>query len=151
MALTDEQRGPRAAWLYHHRVARFGSGVSGQEKLAAELRARGAYRAPDTIKGWEASDERSPISPDVLPHLEAIFDDKAPAPKRAITSEDVVSALAAQTEAITALVEELRLARLQQVEATAVALKAIGVLGANQAPRGRQHGTEREVPDGTAQ
>jgi hypothetical protein len=107
MALTDEQRGARAAWLYHHRVAQFGPGAGGQQALAEELRQRGLYRAPETIKGWEASDERSPIPPELVPVLEEIFRDHAPMPKRVVTMEDVVAAMDRQTEAINALVARL--------------------------------------------
>lgn len=97
MALTDDQRGKRAAWLYHHRVARFGKGEGGLEALAAE---------PDTIKGWEASEERSPIPPEIVPHLEAIFDDAYPAATRPVTIDQLVAVLWVQTERLSTLIEQ---------------------------------------------
>lgn len=106
MALTDEQRGPRAAWLYRHRVARFGSGAGGLTALSEELRSRGAFRAPDTIKGWEAG--KSPIPADAVPPLEAIFRDEIPVPPKPVSQADLVAALAAQTAAITELIALVR-------------------------------------------
>lgn len=107
MALTDEQRGPRAAWLRRHRKARFGSGDGGLAKLSSVLGERGLYRSPVTIKGWEASDERSPIPAEMLPALEEIFGEPAPRPRPVTGSAELVAAVWAQVEAINQLLERL--------------------------------------------
>lgn len=108
MALTDEARGPRAAWLRRNRRERFGSGEGGLAKLSDALRQQGLDRSPTTIKGWESSDERSPIPPDALPVLERLFGEPAPRPVSNATSPELVSALHAQTQALADLVIELR-------------------------------------------
>lgn len=141
MALTDEQRGPRAAWLYRHRVARFGSGAGGLAALGEELRGRGAFRAPDTIKGWEAG--KSPIPADVVPHLEEVFRDEIPVPTRPVSQADLIAALAAQTAAITeliALVRPLVAGSTDSIEARLRSLEAAAKLRGQStggAPRGR--------------
>ncbi len=107
MALTDEQRGPRAAWLRLHRTKDYGSGDGGLEKLSTALRLRGIERSPTTIKGWEASDERSPIPEDILPVLEELFGEKAPPRAPTALAGDIVAALREQTRAINDLVGKL--------------------------------------------
>lgn len=108
MALTDAARGPRAAWLRRNRRERFGSGEGGLAKLSDALRQQGLDRSPTTIKGWESSDDRSPIPPDVLPVLERLFGEPAPRPTSTSTTPELVSALHAQTQALTDLVQEIR-------------------------------------------
>lgn len=144
MALTDEQRGPRAAWLARHRKARFGQGEAGLAALAEALRERGAYRAPDTIKGWESGDERAPIPPDIVPHLEAIFGEPAPVPKRPVTPEEVVAALAAQTAAINALVARLDLFVGPLGEAVAEMLRAQTAAAIDRPGSGAASGSGRQ-------
>jgi len=107
MALTDEQRGPRAAWLSHGRRRIFGSGEGGLEKLAAWLGERGLYRAPDTIKGWEASEQRAPIPSDIVSALEELFG-PAPMPKRPISAEDLIAAFTALVRDVLAEVSAIR-------------------------------------------
>lgn len=114
MAQTDLERGPRAAWLRRHRRARYGSGDGGLSQLAAALRDRGFDRSPTTIRGWESNDGRSPIPADILVALEELFDERAPRPLEHATPGDLVAALMAQTEAMLALVEELRLDRAER-------------------------------------
>jgi hypothetical protein len=64
-------------------------------------------------------------------------------------ADPLAAAIRAQTEAITALVEELRLARLQQVEVSEVALRAIGALGAGRDLPRTPDGAEHEAAQGT--
>lgn len=65
------------------------------------------------------------------------------------TPDALVEAITAQTDAINALVEELRLTRAGQVEATEIAFQALGALGAAQARSGTPDGSEREADAGT--
>lgn len=109
MALTDDQRGPRAAWLANGRKKIFGSGEGGLEKLAAWLGERGLYRAPDTIKGWEASEQRAPIPSDIVEALEELFG-PAPMPKRPVSVEDLIAALAAMVREVLDEVRAIRAA-----------------------------------------
>lgn len=107
VALTDEQRGPQAAWLNRHIKARFGRGEAALRGLADELEKRGVRREPETIKGWIASQYRSPIPPEIRPHLEELFNDKLPAAGVSGNGE-LVEALRDQTVAISALVDQIR-------------------------------------------
>lgn len=112
MALTDEQRGPRASYLNRH-LKRYGTGDGALKKLAADMEAIGFSRSWSTYKGWVSSDERSPIPPEAEPYFLRLFGEPVP-PSRtpAPTQAELIAALSAQTSAITDLVNELRLARL---------------------------------------
>lgn len=149
MALTDAQRGPRASWLRRHRLLTYGSGVGGLQKLSAALRARGIDRSPDTIKGWESSDDRSPIPPDVLPALEDLFGEAAPRPLVTATAPELVSALLAQADAISALVVELREAR-EARDAFDERLRSLELAATLQAPSPAARRRGRSAPLETA-
>ena len=148
MALTDTQRGPRAAWLYHGRVDKFGSGAGGQKKLADALGTKGNYRAPDTIKGWEAG--KAPIPDTLVPTLEILLGQQAPPPVRMITPEDIVGALDRQTAAISDLVTEMRLARERDQDAAAAMLRAAEALLSARLPEAVGASIELAAPVGSS-
>jgi hypothetical protein len=100
MSKSDEARGPRATWLKSFRTARFGRGDGGLAALADALGKRGQYRAPGTIRGWEADDAKAPIPAEILPLLEDLFGTPAPAPRQEITSPDLAAAIREQAAAI---------------------------------------------------
>jgi hypothetical protein len=149
MALTDEQRGTRAAWLRRHRIARFGSGQGGLAALSEELRVRGAFRGPETIKGWEASDDRSPIPVDVVPHLVEIFGDPYPAPLKPVTTADLVAALAAQTQAITELIALVRPLVAESGESIEARLRSLETAARLRVPEGDAARRGRSAPRAT--
>lgn len=152
MAKTDEQRGPRAAWLRRHRIAKYGTGDGGLASLSAALKKRGLDRSPTTIKGWESSDDRSPVPADVLPDLEALFGDPAPGPAGPdVTAEALLGVMRAQTEAITELVKELRLARERDQDAAAAMIRAAEALLQARRPEGAGASTEPDAPLVTTQ
>lgn len=129
MALTDEQVGPRAAWLRRHRKRKYGTGDGGLVALAKAMRDLGFDRSWSTYKGWESSDERSPIQPEAEPYLEQLFREPVPAPRVPLTGGDVAAAIDRQTAVISELVTYLRETRdfdvrLAALEA-AVALRAL--------------------------
>lgn len=109
MALTDDQVGPRAAWLRRHRKRKYGTGDGGLVALAKAMRELGFDRSWSTYKGWESSDERSPIPPEAEPYLEQVFREPVPA-GRANGSGDsaIVVALEKQTRAINELVTTIQ-------------------------------------------
>lgn len=109
VALSDDQRGPRAAWLRRHRIPRFGTGDGGLVKLSKALLELGLDRSWSTIKGWESSDERSPIPPDALPYLEQLFGESAPRPYVAPSTPELIAA-------IDALVQTIRDERAERLE-----------------------------------
>ena len=96
-----------------------------------------------TVRGWESG---RGIGPDSMTRLEALFGVAAPGHEQP-TSDAAMLELA---DAIRDLVEELRLSRAGQVEATAVAFQALGALGAGvRGPAGTQNGSEHEDRVGT--
>lgn len=117
--------------------------------VVTRLAAQGLTVSEATVKVWESNADRRP-APENLEGLERIFESKAPANGTPSADQsDLAAAIRGQTESITALVQELRLARLQQVEISEVALRAIGVLGASQGPPGKPAGGEHGAPVGT--
>lgn len=148
MALTEEQRGPRASWLRKHRLAKFGSGEGGLAKLSAALKRLGLDRSTATIKGWESSDERSPIPPDALPYLEELFGEPAPRPVVAATPGEMVAALRDQTAALTALAEEIRLSRAEEAVTRQEMMRALAALAGGRALPGTPAGVGRGTPEG---
>lgn len=114
MALTDDQVGPRAAWLRRHRKRKYGAGDPGLVALAKAMRDLGFERAWQTYKGWETSDERSPIQAEAEPYLERLFGEPVPDPRPIGTGGDVAAAITAQTETLTKLLDELRQERVQR-------------------------------------
>lgn len=127
MALTDEQRGPRAAWLRRHRIARFGSGDGGLVTLAAAVKTLGFDRSWQTYKGWESSDVRSPIPPEAEPYLSRLFDE--PVPKAAVPIDTSLAG------AISDLAKELRWMRegREAIEARLLGLEGVVSLLAERA------------------
>ena len=130
-----------------------------QEDLAADI---------TRVTGWRITRDRYskyegklPIGRTVLAHFVDYWAtrgrpgpfDAAPEPTTATETPDptqaLIAALTAQTEAITALVAELRLSRVAQVEATTVAFEALGALGVRQAPPGTQSDSVPERRAGT--
>lgn len=108
MALTDEQRGPRAAYLNRH-LKRYGTGDAALKKLAADMERLGFSRSWSTYKGWVSSDDRSPIPPEAEPYFLKLFNEPVPPPRApAATQAELIAALAAQTKAINDLVAVLQ-------------------------------------------
>jgi hypothetical protein len=112
--------------------------------------ARVTDRSEATVRGWEAGRPPQPDDP-VIAHLERHWGAIAPREAGAGDQTALVTALAAQTAALTALVDELRLwrsedrKRLSRVEAVVDRL-VVGALGGPDTPVA---GAPR-VPDGTA-
>lgn len=128
MALSDEQRGPRAAWIRRNRLRLYGYGDGGLDKFSKALGSLGIVRSPATLKGWESSDERSPVPEDLVPVLETLFDDPAPKPLQQVSQADLIAALSAQTEAMNTLARQIELSRLGEDTRSERLMTALGEL-----------------------
>jgi len=143
---TPAQRGPYGRWLVAAREAR---GYTTAAEARRALDAAGIRIAHSTYAEYEAGTKVP--SKNHLPLLERFWgpSDAYETPGATETPDALVAALTAQTEAIAALVEELRLSRLAQVTATEVAFQALGALGQGQDRAGTRDGNGGADPVGT--
>jgi transcriptional regulator with XRE-family HTH domain len=151
-----DERGPIAAWLIRSRARFSEPGATRQwtvDQFLAALKAESGY-APTrtTYARWESGAVRP--EPENLQRVVDFYTARGVSgpdepPQATETGDPVAAALLAQTEAINALVAELRLSRLAQVEETAAVLRAIGVLGAGQVPPGTPGAGAPVAPTGT--
>lgn len=94
----------------------------------------------DTARGWES---RGSPGEDAITVLERLFGKPAPRDASAVGDQGaLVTALTRQTEAIEALVEEMRLARERDQDAAAAMMRAAEVLLSAQRPQGDGASTE---------
>jgi hypothetical protein len=122
---SDAERGPIGAWAYRER-RRKGWTV---EEAVLQLEAKtGARLKAVSLRGIEAGPK--PPSSEVRHALEEIYGSRAPDPQPITTLADLVVALAAQTAALNALVEELRAGRSTQPDESAVGAMAEALLRA---------------------
>lgn len=129
-----------AAWIVRERNR---LGLKPRE-LAERLNALGLDVKESTIKVWEANGDRRP-GPFNLEGLERVFGTKAPEVSPATGGDALLAAIAAQTEAITALVEEMRQARERDQDAAAAILAAAKALGSIPRRRGSRGSTEPDA------
>lgn len=110
--------------------------------------ARVTDRSAATVRGWEAG--RPPLADDpVVAHLERHWGAVAP---REGVPDDLAAAIRDQADAIRVLVEELRLARLDQVEATDALLRGLAaVVPLDRERSGTPNGSGHGAPLGTPQ
>ena len=113
MARTPAQRGKVGNWLVESRLAR---GWDTQEKARAEVARLTGWTIPQSVYAEWESGRRLPSEAN-LDKLRSFYGD---APEATETPDSLIAALQEQTAAITALVDEMRLAR-QEVDPRAVA------------------------------
>lgn len=128
MSYRRRDKAPFSAWLVAERTKR--AWKAGE--VARRLRELGYQAEESTYRTWEAG--RRPSSETVIA-LERLFESAAPG-DGAAAQTDVAAAIDRQTEAITALVDELRASRLdrerlEQLQATVDRLveDALGPVG----------------------
>ena len=153
---TDAERGRFGAWAYSTRDA---LGLSPEQVMSmlpthyhpATLRKieggstpippRRIWRELDNLYATLADERHVPI--DAQPSI-------APQPTGTTDSADpLVSALLRQTEAIEALVAELRLSRAEQIESTDALLRAMAAVVGGPAPGGTSADSEPAAHAGT--
>lgn len=157
MRRGTEERGPIAAWLITSRGQFREPGASRAWTVDTFLetlrRETGWSPARTTYARWESGAARP--EPENLARVVAFYEARGIPGPDAVTNEpaneqaDLIAAIKAQTEAMVALVEELRLSRQAQVTATDVAFQALGALGRSPDPRETPLGTEPEAHAGT--
>lgn len=139
---TPEQRGRYGRWLVAAREAR---GWDTAQKARDALAAAGIRIGTSAYAEYESGSKVPSRN-----HLPKLVEFWGPVPDDdAARDSDLVAAINAQTAAITALVEELRLSRGSQVKATEVAFQALGALGAAQGRSGTPDGSEPQARAGT--
>lgn len=154
---SDAERGPFGAWAYNTRTA---LDLSVEAVIAAlpttyhpaTLRKAEGGTVPPGTRMWRelgnlylkrAEERHVPIDPQ--PRM-------GPEPAGATESTDaLVAALTAQTEAINALVGRLDVLTAGQVTSAGEMMRALGILGGRLAPRGRRPEAAPEAPAGTGQ
>lgn len=144
MPTALHRKPPMAAWIVRERNR---LGLKPRD-LAERLNAQGLAVQESTIKVWEANGDRRP-SPLNLEGLERVFGVSAPDLGGGGGSDALVSALTAQTEAITALVEEMRQARERDQDAASAMVRAAEVLLSGQPRSGDGASTEPPVLHGS--
>lgn len=151
-----EERGPIAAWLITSRgqfrepgAARAWTVDTFLETLQEET---GWAPARTTYARWESGAARP--EPENLERVVRFYAARGipgpgALPEPASEQADLIAAIKAQTAAMVALVEELKLSRQAQVSATDVAFQALGALGRSPDPRETRLDTEPEAHAGT--
>lgn len=147
IAARRRRRTPKAPlplWIVENREAQ--PSEDGKGWTSGELAARLGV-ADSTVRGWETG--RS-VSEDNIRAMERLFGTQAPGHDEPSSGDpQLVAALLEQAAAIRDLVEELRLSRAGQVEATEIAFQALGALGAAQGRTGTPDGSAHEADAGT--
>lgn len=139
-----EERGAIGAWAYR---ARTEADLS-PEQVVEQLRERGYAVTAPTIRGIEGGSKRP--GGRLLRLLADIYGSQPPGIVPEPTPEaDLVAALAEQTRAIMALVEEMRLARERESDAAAAILRAAEALRSLPRPREVAASRGRAAPLGS--